>query len=289
LRAPDTVPVIHRRLRTVPGPCEKQAGNDTYTPWQNSKVRKAANEWSLPLLPEDQWKYFVVGFEGSNPPISALEQILSIAPVEFKLGFILLRSLFEGRKTKTPTLIFDPGQLFSQVKRTRSEDLPFVEITAAIASDILTMHQALQTHGRQLVSVERLLEEMLGLDALPYDSPLLFLGYFAILESLLTHAPNPTDTIDSITRQVKRKLILLDNRWQPRLDYATFKGAAPESIWSQMYGYRSALAHGSEPDFKGKFNLLNRRSALTLLRQTVKSVLRQTINEPQLIFDLRNC
>ena len=132
---------------------EKQAGNGTYTPWQNSKVQEADNKWSHAVLPEDQWRYFVVGFEGSNSPIAALEQLLSIAPVEFKLGFTLLRSAFAGQKAKTPTLIFDAGRLFSQVNRILQEDLPFVEITPTIASEILTMHQTLQTCDRHLVNV----------------------------------------------------------------------------------------------------------------------------------------
>ena len=122
------------------------------------------------------------------------------------------------------------------------------------------------------------------------DSPLLFLGYFAILESLLTHQPKPADTIDSITRQVKRKIILLDNRWQPRIDYSPFPKSAPERIWSVMYSYRSCLAHGGDPDFKKELHLLvDGNSALRLLRQTVKAVLRPTLVEPQLILDLRNC
>jgi hypothetical protein len=268
---------------------EKQAGVGSYTPWQNTKVREGDNHWSHPPLPEDQWRYFVVGFEGSNASIAELEQVLSIAPMELKLGFTLLRSAFAGQTAKTPTLIFDPGRLFSQVQRAVSEDLSFVEMTAATASEILNIHQAVKICDRSLVNVERLSEQMLGLDALPYESHLLFLGYFAILEALLTHAPNPKDTIDSITRQVKRKLLLLDNRWQPRLDYAAFAGGTPEKIWSQMYAYRSALAHGSEPDFKTELKLLNTKSALTLLLQTVRSVFRQAITEPQLIFDLRNC
>jgi len=70
------------------------------------------------------------------------------------------------------------GGFFSQVNRILQEDLPFVEITPTIASEILTMHQTLQTCDRHLVNVERLSKEMLGLDALPYESLLLFLGYF---------------------------------------------------------------------------------------------------------------
>ncbi len=48
------------------------------------------------------------------------------------------------------------------------------------------------------------------LKALPHFSPLRFLGYFAMLESLLTHAPNPSDPYDSITRQVQKRRALLE-------------------------------------------------------------------------------
>jgi Apea-like HEPN len=186
-----------------------------------------------------------------------------------------------------PTLLFDPGRLFSQVKRALRDDLPFSQMTSEIALEIQAMHWSLK--NSDLGKVGKLSDQMLSLDALPHSSSLLFLGYFAILESLLAHAPNPTDTIDSITRQVKRKLALLSNRWQPRLDYAVFGEATPDSIWSQMYAYRSALAHGGEPDFEKKLKLLNPSSALALLRQAVTAVLRQAIKEPQLIADLRSC
>jgi hypothetical protein len=76
------------------------------------------------------------------------------------------------------------------------------------------------------------------------------------MESLITHPPRPTDTIDSITRQVKQKVMLLDNRWQPRIDYRSFGENRPDTIWKTMYSYRSCLAHGAKPDFKGDLQLL---------------------------------
>src|SRR5262249_45744081 len=131
---------------------------------------------------------------------------------------------------------------------------------------------------------------MLDLEALPHQSPLCYLGYFGILESLLTHQPRKTDTIDSITRQIIKKVALLDNRWKPRIDYGPFKGAKPETVWSAMYSYRSCLAHGGKPDFKNELQLLdNHEVALALVKQTTKSVLRQSLLESQLIADLRNC
>ena len=57
-----------------------------------------------------------------------------------------------------------------------------------------------------------------------------------------------------------------------------------------MYAYRSSLAHGAEPDFKKGLRILGDAGrALKLLKQTVKGALRQTLIEPQLILDLRNC
>jgi len=107
---------------------------------------------------------------------------------------------------------------------------------------------------------------------------------------LLTHQPKKTDTIDSITRQVKQKVLLLDNRWEPRIDYSAFAECKPDKIWSKMYDYRSCLAHGANPDFKKDLHQLGDPDRpLKLLKQTVKSVLRQAVIEPQLILDLRNC
>lgn len=106
----------------------------------------------------------------------------------------------------------------------------------------------------------------------------------------LTHQPKKTDTIDSITRQIIRKVILLNNRWDPHIDYGPFQGAKQDTIWSAMYSYRSSLAHGGAPDFNGELNLLgNGDQALKLLKYTVKGVLRQSLIEPRLIVDLRNC
>jgi hypothetical protein len=267
---------------------EREAGNKNLVPWQNSTKKESDDHTSYPVLPKEEWRYFVIDFEGSNLEIAEFEQTLSVADVELKLGFTVLKEAFVG--TNIPTLLFDPARLFSQVQRTVRGDLQFVVMNPSIASDISALDQTIKAYDAKVINIERLSKQLLELDALPYASPLLFLGYFAILESLLTHQPDAKDTIDSITRQVKRKLMLLDNRWKPPLDYAPFKGGTPESVWNKMYAYRSALAHGSEPDFKGNLNLLgDHRAALSLLRQAVKSVLRQAVAEPLLIRDLRDC
>jgi hypothetical protein len=146
-----------------------------------------------------------------------------------------------------------------------------VNVSVTDSRKIRELSEQLQKSGESALNLKSLIGQILDLDALPHKSPLLFLGYFAVLEALLTHKVKDTDTIDSITRQVKQKVILLNNRWFPPIDYGPFHGAKPERIWSTMYAYRSCLAHGGSPDFMNDLKQLgNREQALTLLKETVK-------------------
>lgn len=258
-----------------------------FTAWEDDKPTKQGSKLNYPPLPKQQWRYFVIDLKEAGPSVLDLEKTLAIAPVEIKIGFTLLHELVPGKKL--PVLIYHPGRLATQVRAVVANELPFVEMTSPVLTSVRHFHEQFLARDQSVVNTERHLQQILELDALPFESPLLFLGYFAILESLLTHKPKETDTIDSITRQVKQKLMLLDNRWQPRIDYSGFKGK-PDAIWQKMYHYRSDIAHGTEPDFKNSLQgLVDSKRALALVKQTVKSVLRQTVIEPQLMLDLRNC
>jgi hypothetical protein len=265
------------------------AAQTTWGAWQyGAEIPMKDGGTTYAHIPEDQWRYFVISFDGSNSTSTQIERALSIAPFELKIGFTLLREVFRG--SGAPTLIYHPARLFSQVKRLSGGKLPFVDVTEPNVKSIRLLVNQVRTFNHPSLNLKRFLEQVLDLDALPHESRLLFLGYFAILESLVTHQPKKTDTIDSITRQVKQKVALLDNRWQPRIDYSAFGTSKPDTIWSAMYSYRSCLAHGGEPDFKNDLQLLHDHDrALGLLGQTVKSILRQALSEPQLVLDLRDC
>lgn len=231
----------------------------------------------------------MIVFPGSNATIAEIERALSIATCDVKIGFTLMKGPL-AHIARHPTILFDPGRLFHLLQGIGEEKIPFIEVTKSDAENIRTLRTKLQLHDNAIVNVKGVIQQILDLEALPPQSPLLFLGLFAILESLLTHPPKKTDTIDSITRQIIKKVILLDNRWDPRIDYGHFQEAKRETIWSTMYSYRSSLAHGGTPDFKGDLQLLgDGKRALKLLKDTVKGVLRQSLIEPQLIVDLRNC
>jgi hypothetical protein len=256
--------------------------------WQNGEQVVEGDATTYKSLPQEEWRYFVIAFDGSNSTVVEVERALSIAAFEIKIAFTILPQIFPGRKT--PILIYSPPRLFSQVRRMASKTLPAIKVTAKGTNAIRQLREQLQTNSDRGLNLEGFIQRILEMDALPHESPLLFLGYFAVLESLLTHKVKETDTIDSITRQIKQKVILLDNRWEPSIDYGPFHGTKPDRIWSTMYSYRSDLAHGGTPDFAKDLKVLgDHHRALSLLKQTVKSVLRHALIEPQLILDLRNC
>jgi len=267
--------------------------HDNWAPWEYDPVKEHGSSGTkYHRRPAHQWRYFVVAFEGPNSTMIDVERAFCAASVELKIGFTLMQPIFEAkrRKTTVDAVLHSPGRLFSQLQGATRGSLPFFELASADAHGLKTFIEQVQSSDETLIGIKRITRRALDLDALPSQSPLLFLGYFAILESMLTHQPEPDDTTDSITRQVRQKLMLLDNRWLPRIDYGPFGSTKPETIWSKMYGYRSCLAHGSEPDFKKDLHLLGDHDrALKLLKQTVRSVLRQALSEPQLIVDLRNC
>jgi hypothetical protein len=229
----------------------------------------------------------VIELEGDEDP-EILEQALAISPRDLDIGLVVRRATLEGSVFTTSS--YHPARLFQSIEALKGGFVAAEPVTKAQAQQIGAIYARLQTHDHNIVNVRRFISLVLEMKDLPLFSPLQFLGYFAVLESLLTHPPKPTDPYESITRQIKKKLALLDKRWQPALDYSSFANVSHEKVWSIMYAYRSALAHGGVPDFKNELAVLgNERNAHALLRRSVKQVISQALLEPDLIADLRNC
>lgn len=131
-------------------------------------------------------------------------------------------------------------------------------------------------------------------------SHLKHLGYFAIIESLLSHQPSPNDSVDSISRQLIRNLILLNNRMSStdNMLIDKFGDMNQEKVIKKLYSYRSQIAHGkpSEKIIKDLFEIKPPEFGVGLekfdwfayyLRSFTKKILKQALIEPQLINDLK--
>jgi len=234
--------------------------------------------------PESEWRYFVIAFEGNNQTLAKIQSAFELTPKELEVGFAVM-SVGGGYGTT-----WTPGRLFHVLENVGQTASFFVDVTAEDVTEVQNIYSQLEEHDPRMMDIQGLLLQLGGLKSLHHSSPLRFLGYFAILESLLTHSPKPSDPYDSITRQVKTKVALLDRRFSRPTDYARFRGASRDKIWTAMYLYRSNVAHGGTPDFSKELRLLvNHESALQLVKETVKAVIRQALNEPQLLLDLKDC
>jgi hypothetical protein len=192
------------------------------------------------LLPVSEWRYFVIEFRGNNQILEELKSAFDLSPVELEVGFQVIHHIIGQAPLRGMGL--HPVRLFHLLDNAQFRDNFFVDFSAVDADFTKRVLQRLHELP-QSDPLRRLLRQLGELKGLPYVSSLRFLGYFALLESMLTHSPKPEDPYDSITRQVKKKLALLNHRWSMQIDYAPFGGADPESIWTRMYAYRSAVAH----------------------------------------------
>jgi Apea-like HEPN len=257
-----------------------------FFPWELEK--KAAGLFDT--APEVDWKYFVVAFSGTNQGVHLLEQAFALHDSNLKIGFTTMN----WRSSKTTALhagrFFQALQENSLAIQADTIDEHLASVDTAQASQIGELARLFSEHVAADIDIQRVCRQLLNLQALDGHTDVAFLGYFSVLESLLVHKPDPKDPNDSITRQVKKKLTLLNNRWAPELDYSAFGSLKPEAVWVKMYEMRSAIAHGDAPDFKKDLkSLKDLATARSLLIKAVRAVARQALYEPRLVADLREC
>jgi len=244
-----------------------------------------------PRLPKKLWRYFVIEFGDDDPNLDLLESALAVAPTSLDIGFAKLRVDVKG--VVRPACLYRAPSLFQSLSSLdmagADRDDLMKSLGKADGEQINEIFLRMAAHDPATLDLSQVIELLLELKDLPRFSPLQILGYFAILESVLTHQPNPDDRYESITRQITQKLALLNRRWHPVLEYSRFGGASHEKIWTKMYAYRSSIAHGREPEFKSQLALLqNAETANALIRDTVKKAVCHAYAEPQLVKDLHD-
>jgi hypothetical protein len=161
-----------------------------------------------------------------------------------------------------------------------------------VIQQIGTVHEGIRRIGQSFPQVRRAIARYYNLDFVGERAParsLYVLGLFSVIESLLTHEPSGEH--DSLGHQIRTKMLLLNRRFNTPLDFSVFgAGAVPATVWSKLYAFRSIIAHGKEPDFSSKLQLLkDARTATAFLDSAAKALLRQGLVEPELILDLQDC
>lgn len=244
--------------------------------------------WLLNALPQDEWRYFVIRCEDNGVTAIELSRVCQISHAWLDVGTLTL--LAAGGYTSNPYAMIGLYAMgsFRTTSTVTSEHL------AEIAELFSLMRARVGTLAApgEYPEIRRALEMLDSLKILLPASPFHVIGLFSIIEMLITHNPKLEDRGDSITHQMKSKIPLLSRRFDRPLPYTEYFGSiAPATVWSGLYAYRSAIAHGGTADFtQGSLKCLKgAQNADSFLRITVQSLLRHTLREPDLYRDIRAC
>ena len=215
-------------------------------------------------------------------PEFLLERALTICDAEFRLGlFFFQDGKISDRWPKFLNFQIQQGVYpgFNNYKRPSVYNIQDIKDTVSLFAKKLP--------AKTIESI--FLFE--SLDYLPDSTPMKILGYFTILESILTYKR------DGLGRQLKRNLKFMDERLVScgrSLGFEDFANTKIETMISRLYDYRSAIAHGRSQEKSIKAILKARTASSSFiddlwihdwLRKLTRRVLFETVREPERISD----
>lgn len=143
--------------------------------------------------------------------------------------------------------------------------------------------------------LKKVIKDFMDLKEIHKGTSFKFLGYFSILENILTHNKGRSASNSSITFQLQNKLNLINNRFDAPMDFKKYFKLPDTVTFStlieKLYQYRSDIAHGSESDFNKELSILknNKNNSLKFIHELTRNVILQYIKEPTLVENLKHC
>ncbi len=194
--------------------------------------------------------------------------------------------------------VFSPPGWWSRNQRSSEFDL-----SDAIVADLARKIDLLgDLRALQFPDIWRSISLFVQLDELASGSLLKVLGHFIVWESLLTHRPEKNDPVDSLGRQLRRAIRLVNHRAPnstDQIDMSAIHEDVTKAV-SILYDIRSRIAHGDSflDVLRAKAPRLlvcqpeedeyeSARELESFLRPITIRVLLAALREPQLISDLR--
>ncbi len=256
-----------------------------------TEIRRGnSRQYKRGKLPPEKWKYWVVAFEGTNAKIHDLQYAANLIKNDLIFSFIIMytEKQQKGKPVGWIGMQTHLREYYSSSDAVNSNAIEMEEKEIKKIGDIYDLYKKLSPEYQY---IDHSVKNFNSLKRIPKESELLTIGYFSIIEALITHAPRLNESLDSISHQIKNKLILLRKRFERKIEYNSyFLDTKEETIWSLLYNYRSCIAHGGIPDFKRKFQVLKGKEVvLDFLRENIKCLILYSLKEPELMTDLKNC
>lgn len=257
-----------------------------------TKTNDNPTSFRFEQLPENEWKYYVLAFNGTNNLVHEIEKIGYLFPYGLEFAFEIY---FEEKNQKGNIIGWQPLPLhiieyYNSMRYTEIEATNINSLELSQLSKYMEFHNSAKDEYPDITTT---LKNFYDLRRLTKTTTLITIGYFSVLESLITHQPKSTDTIDSIRRQVSMKMILLRKKFNKEIECSKyFDEMGEKKAWLKLYDYRSAIAHGRNPNVEDDTDfvaLKNRDNINKFLKDSIKELLLLSLREPEFITDLKNC
>lgn len=233
-------------------------------------------------------RWWVVTFNGGNSQIIDLGKVSTLISPKLHFGSTFTYSehnqqgnrqgILYGGHSKIELLVNESHKMYKLVNT--NEILKLKALYEFIASD----HTKYENIGF-------VLDLYASSSNLIVHSGLLTLSLFSIIESLVAHKPRLSETLDSITHQIKHKINLLSKRFDNPIKHQDYFGEIGyQKLWSKLYALRSDIAHGQKYEFSGQNEILGSLENVNMfLDQMAKELIKLSIEEYDLVHDLREC
>lgn len=234
----------------------------------------------------DKPRWWVVAFNGYNHEVINLSKIATLISPKLHLGstFLYSEPNQQGRRQGVVYGGHSQVELLATESRKKHSSVSIDEL-----QKLKQYYGCIKENNFEQVNY--VLELYSSSSSLWVHSGLLTLSLFSIIESLIAHKPRLTETLDSITHQIKHKINLLSKRFDIVLNHEEHFGEISyQKLWGKLYGLRSDIAHGQSYDFSGgNACLKSLENTNIFLDKVAKELIKLSIVEPELISDLREC
>lgn len=249
-----------------------------------------STKYEKDFLEEKDYKYWVIEYKETNCAIHELEIAISLLKNSFELG------LSSIKQHKTPD---KHGFIHSEHTINKFRDMTTnyykyktLNVNMDEIKSIPRIYAQYINNYNKHDFIEHAFKNYEMLKYINEQSDLLILGYFSIIEMLVTHPPRLTESLDSITHQITTKINLLEKMFERKIIYSEYfdEKTAIDKIWKNLYSYRSDIAHGNIIDFKQKFQSLKSKENINnFLTEIIKNLLLLSLDKPDFMNDLKKC
>jgi len=281
---------------------------EDYTTIYEQEIVGNETECDFEQQTEKKWKYYIIDyslFKRKNQEIDYLKKALMLLKKSIYLGF----SIYHHNNDKT----FFIGHSHTwKMLYTELEDRIYPSEPQKYSKDdfneVLNIHTQIHKVENNFLFIEKALDDFYRIQCLgklTLNEHLKILGYFSIIEMLIAHKPKLKESIDSISHQISTKYNLLFKKFKREIDFGDYfsnNATKSETIWKKLYAYRSDLAHGNITDFSKEYKILDKYNGKgnsidenpsicinNFLEEVIKNTLLLSIENPEFIYDLKQC